>query len=76
MQHGLVTDDDRSGQARVVALLTDPGAYPHETGRVEQVQTHISHVFLAGAYVYKMRKAVAFPFLDFTRLEAREHDCR
>lgn len=60
----------------MVALLTDPGAYPHETGRVEQVQTHISHVFLAGAYVYKMRKAVAFPFLDFTRLEAREHDCR
>jgi aminoglycoside phosphotransferase family enzyme/predicted kinase len=63
-------------QAHVVAFLSDAGAYSHETGPIQHVQTHISHVFLAGAYVYKMKKAVTFAFLDFARLEAREHDCR
>jgi aminoglycoside phosphotransferase family enzyme/predicted kinase len=39
------------------------------------VQTHISHVFLAGAYVYKLKKAVRFPFLDFSTRELRRHFC-
>ncbi len=38
-------------------------------------QTHISVVFLAGEYVYKLRKPIALGFLDFTSLEARRADC-
>ncbi len=39
------------------------------------MQTHISHVFLAGPYVYKLKKPVRFPFLDFSTLERRRQFC-
>lgn len=63
-------------QAAIVAALRDPGAYPHPVADVVHVQTHISHVFLAGSHVYKLKKAVVFPFLDFGTPAAREHFCR
>ena len=44
-------------QEEIVRALQDPGFYPHRPERVEHVQTHISHVFLAGPYVYKLKKA-------------------
>ncbi len=61
--------------AEVVEMLSRPRSYPHRPARVEHLQTHISHVFLAGSYVYKLKKAVRFPFLDFTTLAARRHFC-
>jgi hypothetical protein len=60
----------------VVAALADPRFYPHAPATVEHLQTHISHVFLAGRYVYKLKKAVRFPFLDFGTAAQREHFCR
>jgi hypothetical protein len=38
-------------------------------------QTHISVVFLAAPYVYKVKKPVDFGFLDFSTLEKRHHFC-
>ena len=57
-------------QERVVAFLSSVAS------GVRHVQTHISHVFLAGDVVYKLKKAVTFPFLDFGTIEKREHFCR
>ncbi|MEY5099324.1 MAG: hypothetical protein RJA36_2043 [Pseudomonadota bacterium] len=37
----------------------------------ERVETHISVVWLAGDYAYKVKKAVRLPFLDFSTLELR-----
>jgi hypothetical protein len=62
-----------SSQEEIVRALCDPVIYPHRPGRVEHVQTHISHVFLAGPLVYKLKKAVRFPFLDFESAERRRH---
>jgi aminoglycoside phosphotransferase family enzyme/predicted kinase len=62
-------------QEDVARALQDPGFYPHGPERVEHVQTHISHVFLAGPYVYKLKKAVRFSFLDFSTFELRHHFC-
>ncbi len=42
---------------------------------VEWIQTHISHVFLVGDRVYKLRKAVRLPFLDFGTTALRNADC-
>ena len=36
----------------------------------------MSWVFLAGDEVYKLKKPVKYPFLDFSTLEGREADCR
>ena len=55
--------------------LLQPSAYDHEVSQVELVQTHISYVLLAGAYVYKIKKPLDFGFLDFTTLAKREYYC-
>ncbi|HEY2385507.1 MAG TPA: AAA family ATPase [Candidatus Binatia bacterium] len=68
----LVTEQD---QDETIAALRDPGFYPERPSVVEHVQTHISHVFLAGSRVYKLKKAVRLSFLDFTTRDARRVFC-
>src|SRR5512139_956939 len=46
------------------------------TGRpVTLIQTHISSVLLAGGHAYKLKKPVAFGFVDFSTLAARKRCC-
>jgi aminoglycoside phosphotransferase family enzyme/predicted kinase len=59
----------------LIAALADPAAYPHPAGTVEVHQTHISVVFLAGDFAYKIKKPVSLGFLDFSTLERRKHFC-
>src|SRR5437868_10669696 len=67
--------------ADLIAALADPRAYPADpfrgcpADRVEVRHTHISAVFLAGAFAYKVKKPVALGFLDFSTLEKRRHFC-
>lgn len=42
---------------------------------VERIDTHISRLFLAGDRVYKLKRAVRFPYLDFSTLRARHSAC-
>lgn len=60
----------------LIAQLSDPAAYPHPVDAVEVRQTHISVVFLAGEFAYKIKKPVALGFLDFSTLEKRQHFCQ
>ena len=59
-----------------IEAMLSPGAYPHPVGRVKLIQTHISYVFLAGDFVYKVKKPVDLGFLDFTTMEKRRHFCQ
>ena len=60
---------------RIVEALRSPEAYAHEgitlRAPIEVVETHVSHLFLTGHYVYKVKKPVDLGFLDFTTLEKR-----
>ncbi|MEY3031747.1 MAG: hypothetical protein RLZZ622_222, partial [Planctomycetota bacterium] len=56
--------------------LLDPAAYPHPTGPIKLVETHISWVFLTGDYAYKLKKPVSLGFLDFSTLQARRACCQ
>ncbi|MBN1626358.1 MAG: gluconokinase [Deltaproteobacteria bacterium] len=56
--------------------LVNPEALPDATANVSLVQTHISYVIIADNYVYKIKKAVNFGFLDFSTLEKRKYYCR
>ncbi len=58
-----------------VRHLLQTNAYPHPVDEVKLVQTHISYVFIAGAFVYKFKKPVDFGFLDFTTLQKRQYFC-
>jgi aminoglycoside phosphotransferase family enzyme/predicted kinase len=60
----------------IVQLLSRPSAYPHRPERVEIVETHISVVFLAGEFAYKLKRRVRYDFLDFTSAAKREAACR
>ena len=61
--------------AAILEALARPQAYPHAVDRVEVRHTHISAVFLAGPYAYKIKKPLDLGFLDFTTLEKRRHFC-
>lgn len=66
---------DDTGLAGLVAALSDPAAYPYPVDAVEVRQTHISVVFLAGSFVYKVKKPLSLEFLDYSTLERRRHFC-
>ena len=60
----------------LIQRLLEPAAYPHPTGPIRLVETHISWVLLTGPFVYKLKKPVALGYLDFSSLERRAHFCR
>jgi uncharacterized protein len=59
-----------------VAYLSRPESYAEGTSAVEIVETHMSYVFLIDRLVYKLKKPVRYPFLDFSTLEARRSNCQ
>jgi len=60
----------------LIQALLDPRVYPEPPASVELVQTQISYVFLAGEYVYKIKKPVDMGFLDYSTLDKRRSLCR
>lgn len=59
----------------LVDALREPAFYPHAPESVREIQTHISWVFIASPFVYKVKKPLDLGFLDFRTLEARRHYC-
>lgn len=57
-------------------FLRDPKTYGDAHLQVECIETHMSWVFLVGQRVFKLKKAVCLPFVDFTSLHSREFYCR
>lgn len=62
-------------QDEIAETLSRDSSWPESDHGVEWIQTHISHVFLVGERVFKMRKAVRLPFLDFGSRASRNADC-
>jgi aminoglycoside phosphotransferase family enzyme len=68
-------DDAAIAQQDVLAFLADPAAYGGGAEKVRRVDTHAASVFLAGDRALKVKRAVRFPFLDFSTLEKRKRAC-
>ncbi|MBO8085748.1 MAG: AAA family ATPase [Marichromatium sp.] len=66
---------DASEFPRLIAALQRPEAYPHPVDRIEHIETHISHVLLAGDFAYKLKKPLDLGFLDCSTLALRRHCC-
>jgi aminoglycoside phosphotransferase family enzyme/predicted kinase len=66
-------------QKAVFALLRDPATYGGAQGlggaEVRRIDTHAASVFLAGERAYKVKRAVKFPFLDYSTPEKRKAAC-
>ena len=61
--------------ARKVSFLSEVGAYRGGTRSVKAVETHMSWVFLTDEVVYKLKKPVRYPYLDFSTIGKRRRAC-
>ena len=64
---------DGKCQDAVFALLADPAT--HGGNAVKRIDTHAASIFLAGQRAFKVKRAVRFPFLDFSTLDQRKSAC-
>ena len=66
-----ITDD----QNEVIAFLRDPKSHGCDVASVDVIETHGALVFLAGDRALKLKRAVKFPYLDFSTPERRRAVC-
>lgn len=67
-------DDVTQTQDEVLGFLADPATYGAGT-EVRRIDTHAASVFLAGDRALKIKRAVRFPFLDYSTLAKRKAAC-
>jgi aminoglycoside phosphotransferase family enzyme/predicted kinase len=58
-----------------LADLLEREAYSHPVDEVQVVTTHISQLFLAGDFAYKLKRPVSLGFVDFSTLGRRRFFC-
>jgi uncharacterized protein len=66
-------DHSEELQAAVFGFLADPST--HGGAPASRIDTHASAVFLAGDRALKVKRAVRFPFLDYSTLAKRKAAC-
>ncbi|HEY1736434.1 MAG TPA: hypothetical protein VGG12_07305 [Methylovirgula sp.] len=67
-----------SDQDDIFAFLASPATYGFDQSQqnsIKRIDTHGAVVFLAGTEAYKVKRAVFFPFMDFSTLEKRRAAC-
>lgn len=62
-------------QSDVIAFLSEPSAYG-VSDLVNRIDTHAAIIFLAGDRAYKLKRAVRYPYLDFSSAEKRRLVCK
>lgn len=60
-------------QSETIAFLADPRS--HGGVAVERIDTHGAIVVLAGDRAYKLKRAVRFPYMDFSTVALRRRAC-
>jgi len=60
-------------QSDVFALLANPAT--HGGAPVQRIDTHSAAIFLASDRAFKIKRAVRYPFLDFSTLAKRKAAC-
>jgi len=66
---------DGTEQEEVIGFLSEPRSYGPGVHSVERHETHGAIVFLAGNRAYKLKRAVKFPYMDYSTVERRRQMC-
>jgi len=66
--------DDISGNSNPINFFSQR-AFDVRLDQIRLIQTHISWIVLAGNLAFKLKKPVAFPFLDYSSLKNRQEFC-
>lgn len=64
-----------AAQAETVAFLSYGKAFGRPGATIERRETHISIVFLVDDRAFKLKRSVAFSYLDFSTVELRRRNC-
>ena len=76
MPQRLEADANAVGDAaEVIAFLSDPKSYDPPVASVKRIDTHGAIVFLAGDRVYKIKRPIRLPYLDYSTLQRRARFC-
>lgn len=70
------SDDPWKELQQKVKFMQTPSTYPGKNPVIKSIETHLSWVFLTGAFAYKLKKPVQFDYLDHSTLEARRRDAQ
>ncbi len=62
-------------QEEIAGFLAAPRSHGPGVKGVQRIDTHGAMVFLAGERVYKVKRAVRYPYMDFSTLERRRRAC-
>ncbi len=63
-------------QTDVLKFLGDPASHGRDAATVAVITTHISVIFLVGPRVFKLKRAVRLPYVDFSTPARRLDACR
>ena len=66
---------NKDDQEAVIAYLSNPDSYDGDVAAVDRLSTHASLIFLAGDRAFKLKRAVKYPYLDFSTPELRRRAC-
>ncbi len=79
VQNEVEAQNEVKAQDEVLAFLADPATHRATNGdsgqAVRRIDTHAASVFLAGNRALKVKRAVRFPFLDYSTLAKRKQAC-
>lgn len=70
----VLTKDESASQQEVIAFLSDPKSH-RARGPIECIETHAAIIFLVGRRALKLKRAVRFPYLDFSSAAKRKAVC-
>lgn len=67
---------DSESQSDILRFLSESESYRPQCESVKCIQTHGAFVYLADDHVYKIKRSVKYPYMDFSTLKKRERACR
>ncbi len=67
----MLTED----QSDIIAFLSTPAAFDGSVETVGRVTTHASEIFIGKDRVFKLKRAVKYPFMDFSTRDLRRRYC-
>ncbi len=68
--------DQTNTQAEALSFFESLPSDDPSRPSVVRIDTHANVVFLVGSKAYKIKRAVKFPFLDYSTLPLREDACK
>jgi len=62
-------------QRAVLAFLTDPASHGDQTLDIHTTRTHLSVIIFVGSQVFKLKRAIRLPYVDFSTPQRRLQAC-